>query len=72
MKFISQEVFSGYKPKPGEDEGDSEQDPGAAENPAAGAVAVIKENVGLLEKLHARYAPSRRMKGMFFEEHIRV
>ena len=33
---------------------------------------VVLENLSLFERLHSRYAPSRRLKHLYFETHILV
>ena len=70
MKFISEESFSRHNTKNSEKEEREKLDESILEE--ANISINLKENVGFLEKLHARYAPSRKMKHIFLQDQIRV
>ncbi len=72
LKYLSEESFSVYhkNEKEAEDESGLQLDP--KHERGTSSIAVLQENVSWLEKLHAQYAPSRKMKSMFFEDHIKV
>jgi hypothetical protein len=73
LKYLSVECFSlrHTNEKDAENENGLSLDP-RNESAPTGTFAILHENVGWLEQLHAQYAPSRKMKQMFFEDHIRV
>lgn len=72
MKFVSEETFSSdIGDTHGDVDGyDPSIDVGSLSTPRSRAKR--SENLGWYERIHARYAPSRRLKQRFFEDQILV
>jgi hypothetical protein len=72
MKFVSNETFSKEEPDfDGDIEGNEQSgDGGSLLTPRSRAKKT--ENLGWHERIHARYAPSRRLKQRFFEDQTLV
>ena len=72
MKFVSDETFSSDQIDIiAGDVDDFYADVGSLSTPRSGKPKK-SENLGWYEKLHARYAPIRRLKHRFFEDQILV
>lgn len=72
MKFVSDEIFSSdQNDMNAADIDDAYADVGLISTPRSGK-AKTTENLGWYERIHARYAPIRRLKHRFFEDQILV
>jgi hypothetical protein len=72
FKYLADEAFSfDSEPLLDSESNDEYSDVGVVE---LSVIDPSKEdkNVGWYEQLHARYSPSRRMRHLFFEEHMQV
>ena len=75
MKFVSDEIFSSdQNDMNAADIDDAYADVGSISTPRSGKAKSSKttENLGWYERIHARYAPIRRLKHRFFEDQILV
>ena len=72
MQFLSAETFSFEEQLNDKQSANSRLDFGESHSIASEILKLDGADVGCYEALHARYAPSRRLKNLFFEEHILV
>ena len=71
MKFVSDETFSSDQNDAAGDADDPYADSGSISTPRS-LKSKKAENLGWYERIHARYAPSRRLKHRLFEDQILV
>jgi hypothetical protein len=72
MKFLSKEVYFSHGTEQSSDIQNSIVQKRRSSLSGESSKDVVLENLSLFERLHARYAPSRRLKHLYFESHVLV
>jgi hypothetical protein len=72
MKFLSKEAYFSHDAEPSMDVQNSLTQRRRSSLSGESSKHVVQETLSVFERLHARYAPSRRLKHLYFENHVLV
>jgi hypothetical protein len=72
MKFLSKEAYLSHDTEQSSDIQNSIMQRRYSTLSGEPSKVVVLDNSSLFERLHAQYAPSRRMKHLYFETHVLV